>query len=63
MLECGGKLGDSKENNKVQDPSPFPKQLDVKSPLADLFALWFLFNSCLKSPGKQLTGQVKENEE
>lgn len=53
MLECGGKLGDSKENSKVQDPAPFPRQQDVKSPLAALFALWFLLISCLESPGEQ----------
>lgn len=60
MLECGGKLGDSKENNKMQDPAPFPKQRGVKRPLAALFALWFLLNSCLKSPGEQVTRQGKE---
>lgn len=63
MLECGGKLGDGKEKNKVQDPVFFPRQRDVKSPLASLFALWFLLISCLKSPGEQVTGQGKENEE
>lgn len=63
MLEWPRKLRDSKENSEVRDPVPFPRQRDVKSPLAALFALWFLFISCLESPGEQVAGQGKEDEE
>lgn len=57
MSDCGGKLGDSKENSKEQDPVPFPKEKDDKNPLVALFALWLLLILCLESPGEQVKGQ------
>lgn len=60
MLDCGGKLGDSKENSKEQDPVPFPRQKDDKSALVALFALWLLLMSCLESPGEQVKDKGKK---
>lgn len=63
MLDCPGRLGDSKENSREQHPVPFPRKKEDKSPLVALFALWLLFVSCLESPGEQVKGQGQENEE